>query len=156
MEDPTSPMFLPARPPAPKLQIFILHFRANILLFKHPPLPAVYSGILLSQKKEWNYTIYSGVSRPRVCCIEWSKSEREKQISYSFPGGSDGKESVFNAGALGSIPGLGRFPGGGHGIPLQYTCLENPHGQRGLVSYSPWGHKESGTAEQLRTAQYII
>ena len=46
-----------------------------------------------------------------------------------FPGGSDGKESAFNAGdtrAVGSIPGLGRFPGGGHGNPLQYYCLENP------------------------------
>ena len=34
---------------------------------------------------------------------------------------------------LGSISGLGRFPGGGHGNPLQYTCLENPHGQRSLA-----------------------
>ena len=33
-------------------------------------------------------------------------------------------------------------PGGGHGNPLQYSCLENPHGQRSLVGYSPWGHKE--------------
>ena len=45
-----------------------------------------------------------------------------------FPGGSDGKESTCNAGELGSIPGLGRSPGGGHGNPLQYSCLENPHG----------------------------
>ena len=45
-----------------------------------------------------------------------------------FPGGSDGKESTCNAGDLGSIPGLGRSPGGGHGNPLQYSCLENPHG----------------------------
>ena len=37
-----------------------------------------------------------------------------------------GKESVFNAGDLGSVPGLGRFPGGGNGYPLQYSCLENP------------------------------
>jgi len=43
-----------------------------------------------------------------------------------FPGGSDGKESVRSAGDLGSIPGSGRFPGGGHGNPLQYSCLENP------------------------------
>ena len=42
-----------------------------------------------------------------------------------FPGGSDGKESTCNAGDLGSIPGLGRSPGGGHGYPLQYSCLEN-------------------------------
>ena len=36
-------------------------------------------------------------------------------------------------------------PGGGHGSPLQYSCLENPHGQRSLVGYSPWGRNESET-----------
>ena len=43
-----------------------------------------------------------------------------------FPGGSDGKESACNVGDLGSIPGLGRFPGEGKGYPLQYSGLENP------------------------------
>ena len=43
-----------------------------------------------------------------------------------FPGGSDGKESACNAGNLGLIPGSERSPGGGHGNPLQYSCLENP------------------------------
>ena len=43
-----------------------------------------------------------------------------------FPGGSDGKASVYNAGGLGSIPGSGRSPGEGNGNPLQYSCLENP------------------------------
>ena len=42
-----------------------------------------------------------------------------------FPGGSDGKESACNAGNMGSIPGLERFPEEGQGIPLQYSCLEN-------------------------------
>ena len=45
---------------------------------------------------------------------------------YSLTGDSDGKEFACNAGDLGSIPGLGRSPGGGHGNPLQYSCLENP------------------------------
>ena len=49
-----------------------------------------------------------------------------------FPGSSDDKKSACNAGDLSSIPGLGRPPGGGHGNPLQYSCLENPHGQRSL------------------------
>ena len=49
---------------------------------------------------------------------------------------------------LGSIPGLGRSPGVGNGNPLQCYCLENPHGQRSLVSYSPWGRKELDTTEQ--------
>ena len=51
------------------------------------------------------------------------------------------------------LPGLGRSPGGGHGSPLQYSCLENPHGQRSLADYSPWGHRELDTTEQLNTAQ---
>ena len=49
-----------------------------------------------------------------------------------FPGGSDGKESACNVGDLGSIPSLGRSCGGGHGNTLQYSCPENPHGQRNL------------------------
>ena len=68
-----------------------------------------------------------------------------------FPGGSDSKESACNAGDLRSTPGLGRSSGEGHDNPLQYSFLENPHGQRSLASYSPWGHKESDTTEQLRT-----
>ena len=48
-----------------------------------------------------------------------------------------------DVGDLGSIPRLGRSPGGGHGTPLQYSYLENPRGQRSLVDHSPWGHKES-------------
>ena len=43
-----------------------------------------------------------------------------------FPGCSDGKASVYNAGDLGSIPGSGRSTGEGNGNPLQYYCLENP------------------------------
>ena len=42
--------------------------------------------------------------------------------------------------------------GGEHGNPLQYSSLENPHGQRSLASYSLWGHKESDTTEQLSTS----
>ena len=47
-------------------------------------------------------------------------------MSLDFPGGSDGKASVYNVRDVGSIPGLGRFPGEGNGNPLQYSCLENP------------------------------
>ena len=46
--------------------------------------------------------------------------------TWGFPGGSEGKESACNVGDLGSIFGLGRSPGGGHGNPLQNYCLENP------------------------------
>ena len=68
-------------------------------------------------------------------------------MTVIFPGGSDGEESAGIAGDLGSIPGLGRSPGGGHSNPLQYSCLENPHGQRRLAGYSPWGHTESDMIE---------
>ena len=54
-----------------------------------------------------------------------------------------------DAGNPGLIPGWGRCPGGGRGNPLQYSCLENPQGQRRLVGYSPWGCRESDTTEQL-------
>ena len=47
----------------------------------------------------------------------------------------------------GLIAGSGRSPGGGHGNPLQYSCLENPHGQRSLVGYSLWGCKQSDMTE---------
>ena len=53
------------------------------------------------------------------------------------------QESACNEGDLGSIPGLRRSPGGRHGNPSQYSCLENSHGQRGLVGYSPRARKES-------------
>ena len=69
-----------------------------------------------------------------------------------FPGGSDSQESACNAGDLGLIPGLGRFLGGGHSNPLQYSCPENPHGQRSLAVYSPWGCKESDMTERLSTS----
>ena len=46
--------------------------------------------------------------------------------AVGFPGGSDGKQSAYNAGDLGSIPRLGRSPGEGNGSPLQYSCLEDP------------------------------
>ena len=53
-------------------------------------------------------------------------------LIWGLPGGSACKESACNVGDLGSIPGLERSPGGGHGNPLQYSCLENPHGQKSL------------------------
>ena len=73
-------------------------------------------------------------------------------LLQDVPGGLDSKESACRAGDPGSIPGSGRSPGEGHGYPLQYSCLENPNGQRSLTGYSLWGHKESDVTEQLSTA----
>ena len=75
------------------------------------------------------------------------KSDTTEWLNWS---GSSGKEPSANAEDLrdmGQIPELGRSPGGGHSNPLQYSCLENAHGQRSLVGYCPWGHKESPLTE---------
>ena len=64
------------------------------------------------------------VKLPNLSLHPWQMEIRSP--SYCFPGGSDGKASVCNAGDPGSIPGLGRSPGEGNGSPLQYSCLENP------------------------------
>ena len=77
-------------------------------------------------------------------------------IYMGFPGGSDSNDSACNEGDLDWIPGLGRSPRGGHGNPLLYSFLENPHGQKSLADPSLWGHKESDMTEQLSTAQHMI
>ena len=76
------------------------------------------------------------------------------KILQVFPDGSDGKKSTWFAGDLGLIPVLGRPTGGGQGNPLQYSCLENPHGQRSLADFSPRGCKESDMTERLSTTQH--
>ena len=96
--------------------------------------------------------------RPRfnswVRKILWRRDKLPTPVSLGFPGGSDSKESSCNAGDLGLIPGLGRSPRGWHDNPLQYSCLENPHGQRSLVGYNPWSLRESDMTEPLSTAQH--
>ena len=96
-----------------------------------------------------------------LVCEEWLLTGKEPEdlsgviTAYmgelGFPGGSNGKESFCNAGDLGSILSLERPSGGGHGNLLQCSCLENPHGQRNLAGYSPWGCKELDATERLST-----
>ena len=76
-------------------------------------------------------------------------------IVSGFPGGSGGKESACSAGNVGLILGLGRSPGGGHGNPLQYSCLENPMDRRAQWA-TGHGFAESDTTESLRTYIYYI
>jgi len=83
----------------------------------------------------------------KILKIPWRRDRLPTPVFMGFPGGSDAKEPACYKGDLGSTPGLGRSPGGGHGNPLQYSCLENPHGQRSLAGYSPWGCKELDMAE---------
>ena len=73
-------------------------------------------------------------------------------ITSGFPGGSDVKAPAWDAGDLGSIHGLGRSPGVGHGNLHQYSCLENPHGQRSLVGHSSWAGKKVYMNEQQSTS----
>ena len=91
---------------------------------------------------------------PWVRKIPWRRDRLTTPVFLGFPGGSDGEESTCNVGDLGSIPGLGRSPGGEHGNPPQYSCLENPYGQRSFVGYSPWGCKEPDMTECLSTTQH--
>ena len=67
----------------------------------------------------------------------WRRDRLFTPVFLSFSGGLDSKESNYNVGDLGQIPGLRRCPGGGHDNPFQYSCLKNPHGQKTLLGYSP-------------------
>ena len=72
-----------------------------------------------------------------------------------FPGGVSGNPPAIPAGDVrdtDSIPGSGKSPGEGNDN-LQYSCLENPHGQRSLEGYSPWGRKELDRTERLLLSQ---
>ena len=61
-----------------------------------------------------------------------------------------------DTGDSGSIPGLGRSPGGGNGNSLQYSCLEKSHGRRSLEGYSPSGRKELDKTEHVDTLAYNV
>ena len=86
-------------------------------------------------------------SIPWLGSSPWRRDRLPTAVFLGFPGGSDDKESSCNVGHLGLIPGLGRHPGGGHGNPLQYSCLENAHGQRSLPGCSLCGCKDLDMTE---------
>ena len=70
-------------------------------------------------------------------------------LKWDFPSGS----AVKNLPAVQEvIPGSGRSPGEENDNPLQYSCLENPRGQRSLAGYSPRGHKVSDTIDWVAAA----
>ena len=102
----------------------------------------------LYKSGNWSTSGGGGGDLPKAYIISRTKIYKDKLIlhpySYAlgFPGGSVSKESACNMGNLGSIPGLGRSPRGGHSNPLQYSCLEIPQGQRSLVGCSPYGRRD--------------
>ena len=72
--------------------------------------------------------------------------QRLFEALLGFPGCSDGQESAYKGGDLGSILVLERSTGGGNGYPLQYSCLKNAM-DRG--AWQVWGHKESDLTERV-------
>ena len=110
-----------------------------------------WSGLPFSFSNAWKWKVkVKSLSRVQPFATPWTvahqappsmgffRQEYWSGLPFPSPGSLAGKESSCNEGYLGSIPGLGRSPG--HGNPFQY-CLENHHGQRSLVGYSPWGHR---------------
>ena len=91
-----------------------------------PSLPQPPQAIRSHFLNLWNFLIQKKINK-----------EEGKKKSGSVK--RKGKECSCNVGDPGSTPGLGRSPGEGNGNPLQYSCLETPHGQQSLAGYIPWG-----------------
>ena len=82
----------------------------------------------------------------------------EMLLERGFPGGASGKEPTAIAGYVGSVPGSGRSPGGGHGNSLQYSCLENPMDRgawRATVSHRV-GHDWSDLAQSYSFESVVL
>ena len=90
-----------------------------------------------------------------VCCFPASNSPSFALFhdSRGGRGGSDGKESLCDAGDTGSSSGLGRSPGERNDYPLQYSCLENPMDREPGRLHS-WGSKESETTERITLSHF--
>ena len=104
-------------------------------------------------------TAVPGIEKSRTRLKRLSSSSSSSSLCYTvgFPGDTV-KNTPADAGNIrdaGSVPGLGRSPGGGHGNPLQYSCLESPHGQRSLAGCSPWCREELGMTEHSTVHTYI-
>ena len=111
--------------------------------------------IYLSEPPPLSRLVASSLPGPSPGSDTWAPCRVGQFLqALGLPWWLSGKESTCSAGDAGSIPWLGRSSGGGHGNPLQYSCLENPHGQRSLVGYSLWDCKESDMTERLSTHTY--
>ena len=111
------------------------------------------SGLLRGNRTQWEEVTSSKTTmqcfQNLILCPVTIKYSICRSKLPGFPGGSDSKESACGAGDLGSIPGLGRFPGEGHGNPLQCSCLKNP------MDRGAWSHgvkKNQTSRRQLSTS----
>ena len=102
------------------------------------PEPVCFNNRLNSRRPRFNSWVRE---------IPWRRDRLPTTVFLGFPGVSNSKK---NPPAMWET--WTRSPGGGHGNPLQYSCPENPHGQRSPAGYSPCGCKESDMTERLSTA----
>ena len=121
----------------------------------HPEIVGGGPGPLPHHPKWWSILLSWPLNPDLAISCSPKVTSGDGPINLGFSGGSDGKEAACKAGDLHSIPGWGRSPGEGNGNPLQYSCLENPHGQRSVVGYSPWGCKELDITEWL-TLHFLL
>ena len=100
----------------------------------------------------------------KMAQVQWTDVSVNRGFSEDFPGGSDGKESTYNAGDLSLIPVLGRSPGEGNGNPLQYSCLDNSMDRGawwatvyGVAKRQTWlSDKQRTLSEQIFTSSDIL
>ena len=125
------------------VEIYICHLSTNARSILQENI------LNIQQKPESTHThthTHTQMMKTKAPKTFWLRSS----VVWGFPRWLCGKESACNAGDSGSILGSGRSPGEGNGKPLQYFCLGKSHGQRSLVGYSPWCHKESDMTEWAR------
>ena len=113
----------------------------------------MHCAVLITSEMRFNnssdvYTVSSSKCQPHKMLLMFYLSQPLQQPWWGSPGGSDGKESACSAGDPGAIPGSGRFLAGGHGHPLQFSCLENPM-DRGAW----WAIVASGVPKELDTTE---
>ena len=85
--------------------------------------------------------------RIQIHCGEWTWVGSLRGLSSWLSGKESACDAEDASDATGSIPGLGKSLGEGHGNPLQYSCLGESHGHSNLVGHSPWGRTESDTTK---------
>ena len=115
----------------------------EVILEKREPCSLATTALYLEQQfhRTFGNKIWKTMAKS-VCCYKFT-------LSKDFPGGSDGKAPVHNAGDPGSIPGLGRSPGEGNGTLLQYSCLENP-----MEGGAWWATVHGVTNSQIRLSDF--